>query len=485
MIRLEELRILILKFIGQKDSLTARVAKGAGWLYALEFSNKGLRFIQAIILARFLTPEGFGLLGIAVISRNALEIFSQTGFQKTLVQRKNIDNNLLDVAWTTSVIRGAILFLILFLAAPLVSAFFETARAVPIIKMLALVFLIKGFENVGTIYFSKNFEFHRTFIWKISSLFVNVGVTIPLAVILRNEWAIVWGMLASSIASTTISYGIHPYKPRIKLDIDIAKNLFRYGKWILLQGVVVFLSKQGDKIVLTKLLGVTTLGIYVMALRFADMPTSITGTLRKVLFPAYASIQDSVQRLRDAYLKVLSTVAYLCMPACGGIFVLAHPFVIIFLGEKWEGAIIPLQILSLSILIKIITDSSAVLFNAFGKPSFTFKMVTFRVIILAIFVVPLTKKYGMNGVALSFLISSASGAVPWAIGINKFFQISIKKLKILIVPLCNTVIMILGVYYFSRVFPLKSMLDFLMAVLTGSFIYILLTAVSYRLKKIA
>lgn len=485
MIRLEKLKTLILKFIGQEDSLKARVAKGAIWMYALEFSTRSLRFIQIIILARLLAPEDFGLIGIAVMSTSALDIFSQTGFQKALVQRKNIDNNLLDVAWTASVIRGAILFSILFLAAPLASAFFETANALPIIKVLALVFLIKGFENIGTIYFSKNLEFHKVFIWKISSLFTSLVVTISLAVILRNAWAIVWGMLASNVVSTTISHAIHPYKPRIRLEINIAKNLFGYGKWILLQGIVVFLSREGDKIVLTKLLGVTTLGTYVMAMRFAGVPASVTGTLRKVLFPAYASIQDSVQRLRDAYLKVLSAVAYLCIPACGGIFVLAHPFVMIFLGEKWEGAIIPLQILSLSVLIKIITDSSAVLFNAFGKPSFTFKMTTARVITLAIFIVPLTKKYGINGVALSFFISSISGVVLWAIGINKFFQISIKKLKILIVPLCNTVIMIFGVYYSSRVFPLKSILDFLMAALTGSFIYILLTAMLHRLKKLA
>lgn len=477
-----KLNISIQKFIGDGNTLKVKVTKGFYWLFLLQLLNKGLGFIKTIILARLLAPEHFGLIGIASIVISFLELFSETGFRSALIQNQSIDENYLNTGWTVSIIRGLILFLILFLSAPLVSDFFEVAESKLIIQAMSFNFIIKSFRNIGIILFSKNLNFKKSFIFEIISIIPNIGITILLAFILRNEWAIVWGTLITTMITTTASFMIHPYKPKFRLDLEKAKQLFRYGKWILLTGIVIFLSKEGDKIVITKILGVTSLGIYIMANRIAEYIATFNKIIQKVMFPAYSTIQMDVLRLKKIYLQILSIIALICIPFVGGLIILAPSFVELLLGKKWILAVTPIQIISIAILIKIFTDSSASLFNAFGKPKITFLMVTSRVIILFLVIVPLTNQYNITGTAIGLLISTASTTIIWFIYLYKIFTLKINELKFIIYPLFNTLIMVLGIYYLTSIIAISNLFIFFISVLIGGFIYVLLSIIMYKLQ---
>ena len=137
------------------ESLSSRVVRGGAWIFSLRITNRGLGFVRTIILARLLVPEDFGLLGIAMLAISTLDAFSQTGFQSALIQRKGNVRAYLDVAWTVLAVRGVVLFLMLFAAAPMAAKFFHSPQATAVIMVIAINMLLTGFGNIGVVFFQK------------------------------------------------------------------------------------------------------------------------------------------------------------------------------------------------------------------------------------------------------------------------------------------------------------------------------------------
>ena len=391
----------------ESESLSKKVIRGGIWVFALKITSRGLGFIKTIIIARLLAPEDFGLFGIAMLAISTLETFSQTGFQMALIQKKENVESYLDTSWTVSAIRGILLFLILFFSAPLVATFFNSPKAILIIKVIAISTLISGFGNIGIIFFKKELEFHKQFIYEFSATLVGIIVAITLAFILRNVWAIVWGGLASNIVLLFMSYILHPYRPHVRFDKSEFKGLFGFGKWVLGSSILMFLITQGDDIFVGKLLGVAALGFYQLAYTISNMPaTEVTHVISQVTFPIYSKLQDNIPRLREAYLKVLQVTAFLSIPITGLIFILATDFTMIFLGEKWMPMVPAMKGLVFWGLIRSIGATTGPIIYATGKPKILVKYQLFQLIMLIILIYPLTVSYGILGTALTVLFAS-------------------------------------------------------------------------------
>ena len=143
------------------EGLYQRTIRSGAWAFALRITEQGFGLVRLIILARVLAVNDFGLLGIALLAMMTLETFSQTGFQAALIQKKERTEGYLDAVWTVSALRGLVLFVILFFAAPYVAIFFDTPVATPIIQVIAVTSLLQGLTNIGVVYFRKELEFKK------------------------------------------------------------------------------------------------------------------------------------------------------------------------------------------------------------------------------------------------------------------------------------------------------------------------------------
>ena len=210
------------------SSLGKKVVRGGIWVFTLRGTQRLFSFVRLIILARILAPSDFGLMGIALLTMAALNTFSQTGFQTALIQKKEDIKSYLDAAWTVTIIRGIILFLILYFIAPYAATFFKSPKALSIIKVIGFSFLIQAFTNIGVVYFQKELEFNKQFIYQFTGTIADFVVAVSAAVILRNVWALVYGLLAGNAARLIVSYLIHPYRPHLSFDFGKAKELFGF-----------------------------------------------------------------------------------------------------------------------------------------------------------------------------------------------------------------------------------------------------------------
>ena len=389
------------------ENLSQRAVRSGFWVFSLRIVQQLFNLGRLVILARILAPHDFGLLGIALLTMATLETFSQTGFHAALIQKKEDIKSHLDAAWTVLLLRGFILFTILYLVAPYAAIFFNAPEAKPIIQVIGLSFFLQAFTNIGVIYFQKELEFNKEFIYQFAGTLADFIVAVSAVLILRNVWALVFGLLAGSAARCFVSYLIHPYRPRLSSDLGKAKELFGFGKWILGSSILVFLLTQGDDIFVGKLLGVTALGFYQLAYRISNMPaTEITRVISQVTFPAYSKLQDDLPKLREAYLKVLQVTAFLSFPIAGLIFVLAPDFTMIFLGEKWMPMVPAMMVLVWWGVIRGLVGAISPVFMSMGKPRIVTKLQAVQTVLLFILIYPLIVHGGIFGASLAVFLSA-------------------------------------------------------------------------------
>jgi len=463
------------------ERLSQRVIHAGFWAFALRITDRLFGLARTIVLARVLSPNDFGLFGIALLGLSALDTFSQTGFQQALIQKKGDIKPYLDTSWTVQVIRGFVLAGILFGIAPYVASFFGEPMAAPLLRVLGLSAVLQGLTNIGVIYFQKELEFHKRFIYMFSGTLADLGVAIPAALILRNAWALVFGLLAGNLVPMVTSYFIHPYRPRLRFNKQQFKELFGFGRWVLGSSIVVFLATQGDDIFLGRILGITALGFYQMAFRFANLPGSEIGVLSKIAFPAYSKLQENTVKLRTAYTKMLSFVTSVTTPLAGGIFILGPGFTRIFLGEKWMPMVPALRVLAISAMVREVIGTGGALFYARGRADIAFKQDLVRGITLAVAIYPLTLLWKISGTALAVLLSVCSAIPIWIRGSSSQAGIDTRDyLRALSPPIIGTMAMACVLYLSGMFFDQFQLSGFFMSVAIGVATYAIVIFLSGR-----
>jgi lipopolysaccharide exporter len=451
------------------SSLSQKVARGGAWVFTLKIIEKIFGFTRLIILARLLAPNDFGLVGIALLTLSILETFSETGFQTALIQKKKDISSYLDTAWTVSMLRGIILFIVIYFSAPYVSLFFKSAEASSVLKVLGLSILLRGFTNIGIVYFQKELEFNKQFLYGLIVTLADFVVAILAALILKSMWALVFGYLAGSLAGFVASYLIHPFRPRIKLDFAKIKVLSGFGKWVFAYSILYFLIMQGDDFFVGKVLGLVALGFYQMAYKISNIPaTEITNVISKVIFPAYAKMQDDLPRLRESYIRVLQFISFFSFPLAGLIFVLAPDFTKLFLGDKWMPMVPAMQVLVLWGLVRSLGTTTGTLLVSINKPAIVTKLHFATLILLVGLIYPLSIKWGILGTSLAVFLAMFVPNLASFIIVIKIIRVEISNFtKAIIIPLLNSTLFILLLFLVKGYWDNLGVVGFSLSVIIG------------------
>ncbi|MBU0479204.1 lipopolysaccharide biosynthesis protein [bacterium] len=465
----------------EHEGLTRKVVRGGAWVFGLNLVSRGLKLVRTIILARLLLPSDFGMVGIAEISISLLGSFSGIGFGQAIVQKKGCVTEYLDTAWCVLVIRGIILAALLFFGAPFIAGFFKTTAAIPVLRVMTITLVLTGFSNIGTTYFEKDLQFKKLFIYNLGSTIASLVVGISLAFILRNVWAIIYGTLAGAVTSLFLSYILHPYRPKFRFELEKLKELFGFGKWILISTVVVFLITQGDDILTGRLLGIGALGLYAMAYRLSNLTaTEITHVISRVTFPAYSKLQHDISKLREGYLKVLQFTAFVSFPLACGIFILAPDFTRIFLGSKWMPMVPAMQVLSFFGLLRSMSATTAPVFWGVGKPGIETKWNIAQLVVLSAVIYPFIMHWNILGTSIAVFISILVSTIGFSFMVIKITGCRIRDFARAIgFPLVNTIVIFLLVS-FLKTFISIGIIEFFAVIFVSILVYL---GVAYLLDK--
>lgn len=374
---------------------------GARWAMRL------IGLASTIILARLLVPEDFGVVAMALIAVGLLETIAYAGVDLALMRADSDSREHFDTAWTIQIIQGLILGLLLLIIAPLAAGYFREPRVTHIVQFCALRAAIGGFQNIGVVAFRKELDFAKEFRFSLYTKLLNFAFTVAAALLLRNYWALVVGMLSSAIIGVLVSYRMHPYRPRFSLAAF--RQIWSFSQWLMISQIGSFLNQKTDAIVVGGLVGTTAMGNYHVANEISTMPTSeLVMPMRRAMYPVLAKLGDKPEQFRAGVLSGFSAVAAMCLAMSFGLMSVAPEAVRLILGSKWLEAIPLVQWLALyggfSSLILVLEVPLWV--KGRTRLSATQNWAELAVLIPVLWIA--TQRYGIEGAAATRALTSAT-----------------------------------------------------------------------------
>jgi PST family polysaccharide transporter/lipopolysaccharide exporter len=257
------------------------------------------------------------------------------------------------------------------------------------------------------------------------------------------------GYIVAEGVSLIASFFLSPYRPSFDFDLKMARGLFRFGRHILLTGIILLAIEKSDRALLGKVLDLNAVGFYSMAYALAILPsTYLTGVIGQVLFPVFSRLHDKVESLRNGFLTILKFLSLITIPASIGIMILAPEIVEVVYGAKWLPMVDSLRVLCVFGMIRSIVTLSGTLFQGTGKPQYLTAVSFAQLAIMAVLIYPLTKAYQILGTSIAVTVPMVL-VQGWAL--KKSSEIIQEKLsiilKILTMPLIGSVAMTLVLFF--------------------------------------
>ena len=391
----------------------AKTLKGIGYMGALRAFMIGIAVIKVAILARILTPAKFGVYGIALLVLGLLEVLTETGINVFLIQEGENVKKYLSSAWVVSILRGALIALVIFLVSGPVSEFFKNQAALPLLYLTALVALARGFVNPMEVSFQKNLQFGKEFLFRSSLYIIDAAFAVFLGFLTKSESSMVISMLIAATIEVILSFVIFKDKPRFEIDKNKFLEVVNRGKWITGAGTFNYLFHNIDNIVIGSVLGVNPLGLYQQAYRISTLPVAQVGEVfNKVTFPVYVQMGNDKNRIKSAFLRTFLTILAISLPFALILLIFSRPLIMIFLGEKWLAAEPVLKVLAFFGIFKALATSTYGLFLSIKRQDIIMYSELLGIIGISASIFPLIHKFGLVGVGYSTIVGALASIPP-------------------------------------------------------------------------
>lgn len=327
-------------------SLKNKTVKGMGWSALENVTRLGLTFVVSIILARLLSPEEYGLIGILSIFIALFNAIVDGGFTNALIRKQNATDTEYSTVFYTNLLLSIVLAAVLFFCAKPISVFFEQPQLVPLTKVMSSVVVINALSIVQRARTTKTIDFKtQTKITIISSIGSGV-VGIAMAYMGYGVWALVFQQVSNQLLSTLFFWIYNRWMPKLVFSWDSFKEMWNFGSKLLASNLLATLWKEIYQVVIGKCYSPATLGLYTRAKQFADLCSSnLTLVVQRVSYPVLSTIQDDKQRLKDAYKRVIKTTMLPTFVLMLGMVACADSMIHVLIGEQWSECVPMLQVI--------------------------------------------------------------------------------------------------------------------------------------------
>jgi len=356
------------------NSLADAAISGVRWSAVGQITGQGVRFGVSVSLARLLVPEDFGLLGMAVVITGFMQLFRSLGTTGVIIQKEELSSELLSSLFIINVAMGLILAGSLALSGAFVASLYGTARVAPIMQVLGVTFVISSFGLVQRSLLNRDMRFDRLVPIELITTVVQGVTAISLACLGWKVWALVVANIVNSMVSTCLLYWVSPWRCRLCFRWSEVRNVKSYGLNLTGAHIAGYLLRNTDKLIIGRFLGAASLGYYSMAYSLYMVPLqSITSILNRLLFPVFTRLQADDARLRREVLRAIGGIAFLTFPMLAGLGVVAQPFVVGLLGDKWSPIIRLIMIFCPVGMLNSIAATTGNIYLAKGRSDWLFR----------------------------------------------------------------------------------------------------------------
>lgn len=351
------------------------------------------------MLARLLAPAEFGLFAFALVYIAYLETLGDLGTGAALVYWPDRTRDVAQVTFALNLLTGVAWFLLTWVLAPAIAAFFHTPEGAPILRALGATFPLKALANTHDALCKKDLRFRARLIPEIGLAVVKAALTVALAGVGFGVWSLVWGHLAATGARAALLWLVVPWRPAWRWPKGLLRPVLSYGGWIMLVNVLAMVVHHVDYVVVGRMLGVAALGFYQIAYKVPEtVVILLVWQTSMVLFPAFSRASASGRSVGEAYLTALRYFSLLALPAAVGLFFLAGPVVLALFGESWRPSIPILRALAVYTGLRALGTHAGDVVKAQGRP----KLLATLAVLKALVLVPaliVAARWGASAVA--------------------------------------------------------------------------------------
>lgn len=457
------------------ESLTNKTVRGVAWNSIDRIANYGIAFLVSIVLARLLSPEDYGLIGLInifiVISNTILD----GGLSTALIRKERVNDIEYNTVFYSNLIVSIFLTLLLFYFAPWISGFFKRPELVPILKVMSFILIINALSIVQQSKLTRDINFKDQ--TKVSVIaHVGSGVLgIILAFYGFGVWALVAQQISSRLLVTLLFWFYARWWPKLFFSWESFKELFGFSWKLLVSRVINSLWGQLYHGVIGKCYSPNTLGLYTRAVQYAQMFSSgVSDVVLKVSLPVMSSIQNENERLIAATRKLIKTTMFVTFIFMMGMAAAARPLIYVLIGEKWLECVPMLQLTCFNVALNPLSYINENLLTVKGRSD---KILILQVLKIIITVGPLLLGIyvGFYWMLFGSVVLSWVSVFLYAYYTNKYYNYSaIEQLKDILPSLGVSFLMAVPVYLLSFapvseyiILPLQIVLGLVLIVFWG------------------
>jgi O-antigen/teichoic acid export membrane protein len=332
-----------------EGGLSGTVVTGAKWKILTALVGEGSRVVVALVLARLLTPEDYGVAGMAIVTTSFVVLFSDPALGTALVQRPHItEADRSTIFWTSAAIglTGTVLGVLL---SGFVAEAFGTPEVQKLFAVTSISFLLSSLSVTPAALMTRRLAFRSLQIREILATACGAVVAVTVAVAGFGPWAIVANWVTFSAVSTLLLWLVCDWRPHFLFSRDSLRDLGSFGLKIFGARILSWSNTNVDNVLVGRFLGAAKLGAYSLAYNVMYLPMQrIGGPLQQVVSPVFARIQTEHDRLERSFLRSKRLSCALLIPSFLVTLVVAPDLVNVVFGEKWDAAIVPLQLLCIA-----------------------------------------------------------------------------------------------------------------------------------------
>ncbi|MCQ2183054.1 MAG: lipopolysaccharide biosynthesis protein [Bacteroidales bacterium] len=393
----------------------SRVTSGIAWSSIERFSTQGISFIISIILARIIAPDQYGLIAMIQVFLSIAQIFVDGGFANALIQKQDRNETDYITVYIFNFVVAALIYLLLFVCAPFIAAFYEQPKLVQITRLLSLNLIFSSLSIVQRAKLTIALDFKTQ--TKVSLIAVTVSGVVGLICAYSGfeVWALVIQGLSMTLLTSVLLMVFSKWTPSSHFSWESFKTLFSFGSKLMGSNLINSIYLNLYNLTIGKFYPSAQLAYYNRAFNISLFPSvHISTLLNRIIYPLECEVQNDLQKLRETVRKYLHFTNFIVLPLMTLLLVLAKPLIVFLLTDKWLPTVPLLQIYCINFMLYPFMDQSGLPLAAVGKSDLILKM-QFLKRAFSILVLVLTIKHGLTiicwGVVLSSLFETLVNAI--------------------------------------------------------------------------
>lgn len=442
------------------------------WRFMERCGAQGVTFIVSIILARLLNPEVYGIVALVTVFTNVMQVFVDSGLGNALIQKEDTDDLDFSSVFYFNILMCSFLYLLMFLASPLIAEFYEMPDLTPVIRVLSLTLVISGVKNVQQAYVSRNMLFKRFFFSTIGGTIAAAVVGITMAYADLGVWALVAQTVCNTAIDTFILWITVKWRPKKIFSLKRLKILFSFGWKLLVSSLLDTIYNDVRQLIIGKIYSAKDLAQYNQGEKFPKLIIkNINASIDSVLLPTMSREQNNPDHVKNMTRRAIKTSTYVMMPLMVGLAVCAEPLVSLILTDKWLPCVPFLRVFCFTYAFYPIHTANLNAIKALGRSDLFLKLEILKKVI-DMTAILITMWISVEAMAYSLLITSVLSQIINSWPNNKLLKYNYLQQIRDIIPQIGLACLMGAIVYMVTWLHFNNMIILLIQIVTGCGIYV-------------